>query len=102
MGGLDVTRISLDAKISPSPDVVGRVVGGELVLLDLESATYFGLNEVGSRMWTLMGELGSLRPVCDAVSREYDVSRAQLERDLLALVRELHDKGLLHVTGGNR
>jgi len=97
-----VTLISLDARISPSPDVVGRVVGGELVLLDLESATYFGLNEVGSRMWTLMGELGSLRQVCDTVSREYDVSRAQLERDLLALVRELHDKGLLQVSGGNR
>ncbi len=97
-----MTLISLDARISPSPDVVGRVVGGELVLLDLESATYFGLNEVGSRMWTLMGELGSLRQVCDAVSREYDVSRAQLERDLLALVRKLHDKGLLQVSGGNR
>ncbi len=94
--------ISLEARISPSPDVVGRMIGGELVLLDLESATYFGLNEVGSRMWTLMGELGSLRQVCDAVSREYDVSRAQLEGDLLALARELHEKGLLQVTGGNR
>jgi hypothetical protein len=102
MGGLGVTRISLDATISPSPDVVGRMVGGELVLLDLESATYFGLNEVGSRMWTLMGELGSLRQVCDAVSREYNVPRVQLERDLLALAHELHGKGLLHITGAKR
>jgi hypothetical protein len=102
MGRLGMTRISLDATIAPSPDVVGRVVGGELVLLDLESATYFGLNEVGSRMWTLMGELDSLRQVCDAVSREYDVPRVQLERDVLALAQELHGKGLLHVTGAKR
>jgi hypothetical protein len=102
MGRLGMTRISLDTTIAPSPDVVGRVVGGELVLLDLESATYFGLNEVGSRMWTLMGELDSLRQVCDAVSREYDVPRVQLERDVLALAHELHGKGLLHVTGAKR
>lgn len=97
-----MTRISLDAKISPSPDVVGRVVGGELVLLDLESATYFGLNQVGSRVWTLVAELGSLRKVCEAMEREYAVPREQLERDILSLARELRDKGLLVVARDGR
>ena len=97
-----MTRISLDARISPSPDVVGRAVGGELVLLDLESATYFGLNQVGSRVWTLVGELGSLRKVCEAIEREYAVSQDQIERDVLSLARELRDKGLLVVDRDGR
>lgn len=92
-------RISLDTRVSPSPDVVCREVGGELVLLDLESASYFGLNEVGSRMWTLFGELGVLRGVCDTIEREYAVPRARLEEDLLSLVRALRDKGLIAIAG---
>ena len=72
------------------------------MLLDLESATYFGLNQVGSRVWTLVGELGSLRKVCEAMEREYAVPREQLERDILSLARELRDKGLLVVARDGR
>jgi len=102
MGGLAVSRLTLDASLSQNPEVVSREVEGELVLLDLESATYFGLNHVGSRVWTLVGELGSLRKVCESMEREYAVSREQLERDVLSLARELRDKGLLVVSREGR
>jgi hypothetical protein len=102
MGGLAVGRLSLDTRVSQNPEVVSREVEGELVLLDLESATYFGLNQVGSRVWTLVSELGSLRKVCEAMEREYAVPREQLERDVLSLARELRDKGLLVVARDGR
>jgi hypothetical protein len=102
MGGLAVGRLSLDTPVSQNPEVVSREVEGELVLLDLESATYFGLNQVGSRVWTLVSELGSLRKVCEAIEREYAVPREQLERDVLSLARELRDKGLLVVARDGR
>jgi len=94
-----MARLSLDARVSPSPDVVSREVGGELVLLDLESATYFGLNGVGSRIWTLLAEAESLRGVCDAMEREYAVPRARLEQDLLDLVGRLRDRRLVDIDG---
>lgn len=97
-----MARLSLNASVAWSPDVITREVEGELVLLDLESATYFGLNQVGSRMWALLGDLGSLRRVCEVMEREYAVPRAQLERDVLALARDLRDKGLLRVAGHER
>ena len=36
-------------KISISPQVVARELGGETVILDLSSGTYFGLDPVGAR-----------------------------------------------------
>jgi hypothetical protein len=102
MGGLAMPRLSLDASVTWSPDVISREVEGELVLLDLESATYFGLNQVGSRIWALLGDLGSLRKVCEVLEREYTAPRAQLERDVLALARELRDKGLVRVASDER
>lgn len=94
-----MTPLSLDARVSPNLDVVSREVGGELVLLDLQSATYFGLNGVGSRIWTLLTGADSLRGVCDAMEREYAVPRARLEHDLLELVGRLCQKGLVDIDG---
>ena len=37
-------------------EVAFRELNGEGVLLDLVSGTYFGLNEVGARLWTLLSQ----------------------------------------------
>ena len=40
--------------ITISPDVAFRDLDGEAVLLNLATGTYFGLNEMGTRMWHLI------------------------------------------------
>ena len=42
--------ISLDSTITVGKNAVFRDLDGEAVILDLESGTYFGLNDVGTRM----------------------------------------------------
>lgn len=78
-----------------NPSVVFREMDGEAVLLNLDSGVYFGLDAVGTRVWTLLLEHGATAPVCAQMEQEYEVGRAELERDVLRLVRELHQKGLL-------
>jgi Coenzyme PQQ synthesis protein D (PqqD) len=84
-------------KISISPQVVARELGGETVILDLSTGTYFGLDPVGARMWRLLEAGQSLAGVCDAMVEEFEVSRDELERDVLALARDLLDKKLITV-----
>jgi len=88
---------ALSQKIRFKPDVLIQQVAGELVLLDLESEVYFGLDEVGARMMTLLNEKNSAAEVLDQLVGEYDVDRATLERDLLALVEECSANGLLEI-----
>jgi len=76
-------------------EVLARQVGGETVMLDLAKSEYFGLDPVGARMWQLLAEGRTLAEVRDAIVEEYDVSREDAERDLLALVAELMAQGLL-------
>jgi coenzyme PQQ synthesis protein D (PqqD) len=78
--------------------VVFRELEGEAVLLSLQSGTYFGLNEVGTRIWALIKEHRSLRSVFEMIQQEYEVSPKTLESDLLRLVEELHAKGLVSVS----
>ena len=78
-----------------SNDVVSRDLEGEAVILNLESGIYFGLDKVGTRIWSLLQEDGSLRRAFDAMQQEYDVAPETLERDILRLVGELRAKGLV-------
>jgi hypothetical protein len=77
--------------------VLHQNLQGEMVLLDLNSNTYFGLDEVGTRFWELVGADGRPGAVIDSMLQEYEVERADLEADLGRLVEELVEKGLLEV-----
>ncbi len=87
-------------KIRPARDVVFRELGGEMVLLNLKSGVYFGLNETGTQMWTLLAELKDPERVVEALEQEYAASRAQLEGDLRELLGTLRAKGLIELDEG--
>lgn len=90
--------MELSDVVSGSDDVVAREVAGEAVLLNLSSGTYFGLNDTGSMVWQLIDEdSASLVEICDAIEEEYNVDRADVERDVLALAEQLVEHGLLMV-----
>ena len=72
-------------------------VAGEAVLLDLADERYFGLDEVGTRIWKPIQERGSLRAVYETMLGEIDVAPTRLEEDLLKHVAELADPGLVVV-----
>ncbi|TVQ85975.1 MAG: PqqD family protein [Chromatiaceae bacterium] len=79
------------------PQVMTRTVGNEMVILDLASGTYFGLDPVGARIWALMGEGRTLAEICDQMLEEYEVTREALEADALRLAGELEAQGLIRV-----
>ena len=87
--------MKLSDRVRIPQEVLARQVGGETVMLDLAKGAYFGLDPVGARMWQLLAEGKTLAQVCDAIVEEYDVSREDAERDLLALVADLMAQGLL-------
>lgn len=88
-----------DAILEGEDEVVFRDLGGEAVILHLGTATYFGLNEVGTRVWQLLGERLSLDAVCARLAEEFDAPRERIDADVAALVSQLVAKGLLRVAG---
>ena len=83
-----------------SEEVLSQEVNGETVLLDLEGESYFGLNEVGTRIWQLLKADQSVGDMLDTLTSEYDVSREQLEDDVHGLLGKLMDAELLEARGG--
>ncbi len=89
--------MNLSSKVTIPAQVMARPVGDETIILDLVSGTYYGLDLVGARIWQLMGEDKSLLQICDAMQNEYEVSRQDIERDVMKLVETLHTQGLIAV-----
>lgn len=87
--------MSLDNVFVVPDHVFARRIGEEVVILNTESGTYFGLDPVGARAWDLITEGAPLKAVCEAMVDEYEVEPEQLERDITKLVQDLRDHGLL-------
>jgi hypothetical protein len=87
----------LDANVRPNPDLLSSELEGEAVILDLSSGVYFGLNEVGARIWELLQAGRDLRSVRATLLEEFDVPPSRCEADLLELVRRMAADGLVHV-----
>lgn len=87
--------MDLKQVITVSPDAVFQEVKGEAVILDLARGVYFGLDEVGTRIWQLVQAHGSGRAVFDQMLKEFDVEPERLEADLDDLLQALADSGLV-------
>jgi len=72
-----------------------RVVDGQAVLLSLKTERYYGLDEVGTRMWELFAEGKTLAEAASALAKEFDAPAGTIEADMRTLVDELVKEGLV-------
>ncbi len=87
--------MNLKQKITFSESVFAQEVDGEMVLLDMNSENYFGLDEVGTAIWQSMQEKETLQEVYDAMLEQYEVEPEILEKDLLDFTTKLEESGLI-------
>ena len=85
----------MNQKYQLSPDVLSQEVHGETVLLDLAGETYFGLNEVGTRIWQLLKQDHGFEDMLEVLEQEFDVSRERLQADVAQLMEDLIAAGVV-------
>lgn len=89
--------MNLDQKVIFAETVFAQEVDGEMVLLDMESENYFGLDEVGTAIWQAMQEKETLKEVFEVLLEQYEVEAEVLENDLGDFVEKLVESGLVKV-----
>ncbi len=78
-----------------SDAVVAAHIDDEVVLLHMGTGKYFGLDALGSKIWTLLEEGKQPEEIVDAICAEYLVDRPTVERDLQAFLEVLASRHLL-------
>jgi Coenzyme PQQ synthesis protein D (PqqD) len=92
-------QISFSDRVRLPDDVLISHLQEESVILNLDSERYFGLDDVGTRMLSVLSTSESIEAAYESLLEEYDVDSQMLRQDLLALIESLLQKGIVTVGG---
>ena len=81
--------------ITLSPQVIFQELDKEAVLLDLNGEAYYGLDEVGKRLWQLLAENGDFEAAVAKMLKEFEVEEDELREELLALLEDMAQADLV-------
>ena len=95
MAAAEIQNVSLDDVVCAAKAQVSRRLGDEVAILHVDKAVFYQLDPVGARVWELVAKPIAVRAVLDAVLAEYEVDAETAERDVLELVGQLLEAGLV-------
>ena len=81
------------------PGCLATALGDEIVVLNLESGVYYGLNPVAACVWSRISTPCSLRELVAAVEDEFDTGGHDTESDVRNLLDTLSGHGLVTEVG---
>lgn len=80
-------------------EVIFHPVSGELVLLDMRSGEYLGLDDIGSEIWRLIAEGVAAEEMACHLAERYGADPAVVKRDLAAFLDDLREADLIRAAG---
>lgn len=92
-----MTEIRLDATLRRAGDMLCAEVDGEIVMMDAAKGVYFGLNDIASDVWRRLSEPVSPAALIAALAEAYEGEAGEIRRDVLALLGQLAEQGLIQI-----
>lgn len=89
--------VSTGSTVVAAEGQVSSDLGGEVAILNLSAGMYYGLDEVGARIWDLVQQPEVVSEIQATILEEYDVEPSRGKRDVLELLQELVNEGLIEV-----
>jgi Coenzyme PQQ synthesis protein D (PqqD) len=91
-------QISFSDRVTVPDDVLVSRLQEESVILNLDSERYYGLDDIGTRILSVLTNADSIEAAYQSLLAEYDVDESVLRQDLLALVESLLQQGIVQVS----
>ena len=76
-------------------DVITQTVSGELMLVNMETGEFYGLNEVGIRIWDLCDGHRSSDDMAAIIGHEFDAPTEDVRADVDEVLDDLVSEKLL-------
>jgi hypothetical protein len=93
----DEVQLTLEQVIAQGEGQVSTVVDGKAVLMSVDNGKYYNLDEIGTRIWSLIESPTAVKAVCDQLVKEFAVERATCEEDVLHLLESMLKNDLINV-----
>lgn len=93
------SSIDSESIVKRSTDVQFSQLDEELLAIDSQAGFCYSLNESAGRVWELIATPVQVGAMCDRLQQEFAVDEATCRKDVLALLQDLANAGLLQVSG---
>ena len=87
----------MSEKYIQNKKIIQSKIGEEVVMMDMDSGFYFGLNSVASAIWTKLVNEITLDALVEEMLKEYAVEKTVCERDINELLEELLEKKIIRI-----
>jgi Coenzyme PQQ synthesis protein D (PqqD) len=74
----------------------------ELLALDAQAGQCYSLNDSAARVWDLIETPTQVSEVCERLTAEYDIGRETCVADVIELLGELREAGLIETGADGR
>ena len=85
-------------QVTPAENVLVRKMGGEAVLLNMKTETYYMLNSTGIRMWEVLSAGTPFEEALAMLAAEYNVEPDVIRDDLNEFIQSLHAAKLIEIS----
>lgn len=86
-----------DQTVKMNKTTASQFLDGQTIVVNLEAGHYYGLDEVGSRMWELISEYSSSEKVIALLLEEFDVEEDKLRSDFREFLEKLQKAEVISV-----
>lgn len=89
--------IKMDSKIVRETHLVFNEMDGETIMMSIENGEYYGMNSMGSRIWSLLETPKTVSEICDTLLPDFDVTLEQCVKDLLPFLNRMAVKKVVKI-----
>lgn len=89
--------ITPETVISRSDSVITAEMGEETVMMGMEQGKYYGLDDIGSRIWELLEEPRTLSALCETLRDEFEVEETSCREDVLDFLQHMQEEDLIRL-----
>jgi len=86
-----------DTVVARTDRVVTADVDGEIMMMSVEQGQYYGMNEVGNRIWQLIQQPRSVSDLCELLVAEFEVGPEACHTQVMELLNQLKKEQLLDI-----
>ena len=87
--------ITASSTLAMARDVLASELGAEVVMLNLNDGTYYGLDGAGAEIWKRLQRTATVDEIVSAIVELYDVDAVRCREDVCTLLRQLLERGLV-------
>ncbi|MDX8378197.1 MAG: lasso peptide biosynthesis PqqD family chaperone [Mariprofundales bacterium] len=83
--------INLNNTVRRHPEIVHNDMDGEIVMMSVKNGSYFGLNNVGSKIWEMLEQEMSGQQICEKLLEQFDVTEQQCHDEVILFLEKMSE-----------